>query len=36
MTKYSDYSKIFFAKNTAKFLEYTKINNHAIKLKKDK
>ena len=34
--KYSNYSNIFSAKNTAELLEYTRINDHAIKLEKDK
>lgn len=35
MVKYSNYNKIFSIKNIMKILEYTKINNYAIKLKKD-
>ena len=34
--KYSNYSDVFSAENKAKLLEHTKINNHAIKLKKSK
>ena len=36
LIKYSNYSNIFLVKYTIEFLEYTKINNHAIKLKKGK
>ena len=35
-TKYSNYCNNFLAKNRIKFLKHIKINNHVIKLKKDK
>ena len=34
--KYSDYNNIFLAGNIAKLLKNSKINKHAIKLKKSK
>ena len=34
--KYSDSSNYFLIKNATKFLEYIKIDNYTIKLKKDK
>ena len=34
--KYFDYSNIFSAEYIAKFPEYTRINDHAIKLEEDK
>ena len=34
--EYFDYSNIFLAENTAELPENTKINEHAIKLKKGK
>ena len=36
MAEYFDYSNIFLAEYIIKFLKYTKINNYAIKLKKNK
>ena len=36
LVEYFNYSKVFLAKKIAKFLEYTKVNNHAIKLEKGK
>ena len=36
LAEYSDYSNIFLAKNVAKLPENTKMNEHAIKLEKDK
>ena len=34
--EYSHYSNIFLVKNIIEFLKYTRMNNHAIKLKKSK
>ena len=34
--EYFNYNNIFLIENVAKFLENTKINKHAIKLKEDK
>ena len=36
MAKYFNYSNVFLMENLVELLEYTKINNYAIKLKKDK
>ena len=36
LVEYFDYSKNFSAEYVAKFLKYTKINNHVIKLEKGK
>lgn len=36
LVKYFDYSNIFPKKNSTKFLEYIRINDYFIKLKKDK
>ena len=36
LAKYSDYSNVFLVENVAKLLENTRINEHAIKLKRDK
>ena len=36
LVKYSNYNDIFLINNTAKLLKHTKINDHAIKLKKNK
>ena len=36
LIKYSNYKNIFLAKNTAKLLKYTKINDHTIKLEENK
>ena len=34
--EYSNYSNVFLAEYVAKFLEYIRINDYAIKLKKSK
>ena len=34
--EYSDYNNVFLAENAAEFLENTRINEHALKLKKGK
>ena len=34
--EYSDYNNVFLVKNTVELLEYTKMNDHTIKLEKDK
>ena len=36
LTEYSNYNDVFSTKYVANLLEYIKINNYAIKLKKDK
>ena len=36
MAKYFNYSNILLIKNAIKVLEYIKINNHTIKLEKNK
>ena len=36
LIKYSDYNNVFLVKYIVELLEYTKINDHAIKLKKGK
>lgn len=36
IVKYFKYSNIFWVKNIIEFLKYTKINEHTIKLEKDK
>ena len=36
LTKYSNYSNVFLAKNTIKILKYIKIDDHIIKLEKNK
>ena len=36
LSKYFNYNNIFLMKNATKILEHTRINGHAIKLKKDK
>ena len=36
LAEYSNYNDIFLTKNIIKLSDYTEINNHAIKLKKDK
>ena len=36
MANYINYSNIFLIKNAIKLLKYTKINNYAIKLEKNK
>ena len=36
LAKYSNYNDVFLAKNAAEILEHTRINNHVIKLKKNK
>ena len=36
MAEYSDYGNDFLVENKAELLKYIKINDHAIKLKKDK
>ena len=36
MAEYSNYNNVFLAEYIAKLLKYIKINNYAIKLKKDK
>ena len=36
LAKYSNYSNIFLAKNAAELLKNSKINEHVIRLEKDK
>ena len=36
LAKYFNYNKVFLEENVTKLLEYTKINNHIIKLEESK
>ena len=36
LAEYSNYNNVFLVEKIAELLEYTKINDHAIKLKKSK